>query len=198
MKELSILRKVEDNNKGMDISFFGTAVVLVVFISFCSIFDYWVLTFAKEQVVTKTELYCFASLAKFIDYSDPAFYQSFETHFRNSDIKQKSENYARSLFDSGIKQSDGFIRDVQIDNTASATGGIVCEYRGGSVDGETRDRVVMLMATQFKVKKLLSLTPQGRIPFVVGRIQGGRADNVNYDNEVIKTRVQTAVRFLFY
>ena len=67
---MGLLKKVENNDRGMDITIYGTALILFLFISFCSMFDLWILTFAKEQVVAKLQTYSFAALASQLDYND--------------------------------------------------------------------------------------------------------------------------------
>ena len=106
-----MLNKLEDN-KGMDISLMGTVIILVLVVSLGSVFDFWILTFAKENIVYRTENVCMNALAQNVDYNDAGYRQNFEQHFQNSGVQAKTEQTFKNLFNKTFKSQNGFIYNI--------------------------------------------------------------------------------------
>lgn len=177
---MKLLKKIENDNKGLDISLYGTAIVLILFISFCSIFDYWVLTFAKENVISRVELYEFNALSANVDYTQAGFKQDFAKYFASSGIEEKIESSFYDYFNKGLKKSSGFVYNVGLVNGKD---GINC-YPSPA----TKKITLESGPIRFQVQKLLKAG--NTVPFVSG-------DTKPYTGEVVYSNVNTNIVFLF-
>lgn len=178
---MKLLKKIETNDRGMDITIYGTALILFLFISFCSMFDLWILTFSKEQVISKLQSYSFAALASQIDYNDTGFIQDFKQHFDDTYSSNKVEDKFEELFREGIQTSSGFIYDV------TPSRNLRCYVDDGA--GRIKNAIYLDTGeVYFKVHKLLKAS--NRVPFV-----GGSA--TSYQNEQVYSRAICLVRFIY-
>lgn len=177
---MKLLKKVEEDNRGIDVSLYGTAIVLILFISFCSIFDYWVLTFAKESVLSRVELYEFNALSANVDYTQAGYKQDFEKFFASAAIEEKVESSFYKYFSDGIRKSTGFVYNVGL---VEGQDGINCYP-----DAKTKKITLESGPIRFQVQKLLKAG--NTVPFVSGETRP-------YTGEVVYSSVNTNIVFLF-
>lgn len=174
---MGLLNKVKDDDRGLDISLYGTAVILVLFVSFCSIFDYWVLTFAKEQLVSRVEIYEFNALAEHVKYNQPAYKQDFAGTVE--EIEEFVEQSFVRNFKNGIYKSNGLVYNVRLLNE----GAVNCYPYGNNKIILESGRI------RFQVHKILKAG--SRVPFFKG-------NTTSYNEEVVYSNVNTSVSFIFH
>ena len=191
---MGLLNKIQDNDKGLDITIFGTALTLVFFISFCAMFDLWILTFAKENVSSKLESYSFAALAKNVDYTNPAYIQAVQDGNLNSvingtNITRQIEEDFKAYFNTGIGTSSGFIKNVKF--SPQGTTNVVpthCFVGDGGSLGSKSAIYLQSGTVEFSVKKLLRAG--NKVPFIGGNTK-------SYESERVYTATKCLVRFVF-
>lgn len=171
------LKKIKDDNRGIDVSFLGIMVVLICFVLFCSTIDFWVIAYAKENIISRVEIYELNALSSNIDYNDSGYRQNFNEHFQTSEIEVKVEKDFLALFNNDLGKSDGLIKNVRINGEPNC-------YPVAS-----ESKIYLSSGTiSFNVKKLLKT--EGSIPFIGGKTNG-------YNNEIITSSVTTCIKILF-
>lgn len=176
---MGLLKKIENNDKALDISLYGTGFILIFFLAFCSVFDYWILTLGKEAVIHKTEICEFNALAASVDYTSAAFKQDFIGYFEAANIEDTVEDNFRSNFSNAFKNAKGFVYNVKLVNSEE----VRCypSHETYKICLESGD-------ISFKVKKLLKVGKT--VPFI-GNVEK------DYRNETVYSNVSTNVLFIF-
>jgi hypothetical protein len=176
---MRLLKKIENDDRGLDISLFGTAMILMTFVSFCSIFDYWVITFAKEQLISKVEIYEFNALATHVDFTEAAKFQDFEKYYEAVAIESKVEDTFCKAFENGIGKSNSLIYNV----------GFVHNNKQVSCHPNPVTKKIVLESGPIRFQIRRTLKGTSNIPFM-----GGKGED--YLSEAVYTSVTTNIILL--
>lgn len=182
----SLLNKIEDNDKGLDITLYGTAVLLVTFVAFCSLFDFWIITYGKEQVIQQVEMYEVFALCKAIDYNEVGYHSNFKEYFHASKDDTECLEIFEKLFKQNLYSHNGFIKKIRF--ASDEYGGDKYEERLCYCNEVTKKIVLDSGDISFELNKIIK-AKNGNIPFF-----GGGTDS-SIDDRVF-SRVKTAVRLL--
>lgn len=173
-----LFKKVKNDNKGSDVAFLGVAMIVFVVMIIGSIFDFWLLTYAKERVINEVELMELSSISKNFDYTDAAYRQNSELFLLQncqSFIIKDFKNYFNSTFHSGGKSLFKSIELLQEPIIYMSNDKVV--FDSGQI--------------VFSLRRMMPIT-SGQTPMFASG-----SNSLKPKDEYVYSRVQTCIKVLF-
>ena len=176
-----LLSKVKNDNKGSDVAFLGVAMILFVILVIGSFFDFWLLTYAKEKVVSKVQLMELSAISEYFDYTDASYRQDPDQYFTNNCrtfIIDKFNQYFNDTFTAGGKSLFKKIELLQAPNCYLGKGKVI--FDSGQI--------------VFSLRRMLPITDR-QVPLLGGYKNQPYLNNPQ--EESVYSRVRTCVKVLF-